>query len=143
MSVHDLFAGTTSLKGFPGMLIPDFGFLYDRDVFRGENKTLPGTPGEIASADGLTVDYYDMVIGFHIEGDTDAQLMTRIASLRATLNASNGLYVLTRRLPLATSPFYFEDSCNGQYRGLDWPDTSNALDIEGRIVLRNLDGGWS
>lgn len=143
MSVHDLYVGSTptSVKGITGLLVDDWGGIYDVDVFRGVNKTIPGLPGETGV--DLVRDAYDFAVAFHLAGTTDHALVTNIGTLRTALNSSGGTYTLTRRLPQSGSPFYNEDTCLGQFRGLVWTDTINPLDISGVMTFRNLDGAWA
>lgn len=141
MTVHDLYLGATSFKGLTGVQSPDFGGLYDVDVFRGSNKVIPGLDGETGV--DLVRDAYDFPVPFHIKQPTDAELVAAIAGLRAALNASGGRYTLTRRLPQTLTPFYADTTCNGQYRGLTWTDTEDPLTAIGVVVFRNLDGAWA
>jgi hypothetical protein len=141
VSVHDLYVNGTSFKGLSGVLVPDWGCLYDVDVFRGENKVVPGLPGEVGV--DLVRDAYNFSFDFDVAGATDAELVSRIAAVRAVLVASGGTYTLTRRLPQTLTPFYNDDTCLGQFRGLEWVDTVNPLDIRGRVTFRNLDGAWA
>lgn len=140
MSVHDLYVGATSVKGLSGILVPDWGGLYDIDVYRGEDKTFPGMPGQ--SGVEATRDAYVFQIAFNLKGADEAGLQTNIGALRA-LWSSSVLFTATRRLPQALTPFYVAKTCNAKYQGLVWTDTTHPLDIAGVLSIKNLDGEWT
>ena len=149
-SYEDLLVGSgtpTSLKGMPGVEFvttdnsdPWAGFLVEAPL-RGQNKVLPGTPGEVGA--DLVADAFDFSIGpFVIKGATRPEFLSRLAAVRALFVAVN--VTLTRRMEtLAVDPFYEDDSCNGQYRGLTVTGTPSPTEADVVLALRNLDGGWS
>jgi hypothetical protein len=135
----DFLISTTSFRSLTGVITDDLGGLLDQDVLRGENDIIDGAPGE----QGVTLvrAAYDFAIPFNVKGSTRVALFANIASIRGMFTLAPQTFI--RRRPKTASPFYEDHTCNGQYRGLVWQDTSNPLDIGGTLLLRNLDGSWS
>lgn len=136
---EDLRTSVGSLKAVPGILVDDWAGLLDVDVFRGDNKLIPGLPGRVGVE--LVRDSYEFTVPFALQGGTRAELLTRISTVRALFPTT--LLTLTRRQSTDTTPFYAATTCAGQYRGLAWTDTANPLDISGVLTFTNLDGVWA
>jgi hypothetical protein len=146
---EDLLVGSgtpTSLKGMSGVEFvttdnsdPWAGFLLE-GPFRGENDIIDGMPGEVGAL--LVRDAYEFSIGpFTISGADRPTFLANLAGVRGLFAGQNVL--LTRRLTAALTPFYTDDSCNGQYLGLSIVGTPTPTEVDVVLNLRNLDGEWS
>lgn len=140
---EDLYSGTGWLSSVSTLVITDLTGLLDQDSFRGENDIIDGMPGEVGNP--LVRAAYDFPVPFRLSGATLPALYANVASLRGLFATSLATY--TRRLTKATTPFYVDTTCNGQYLGLTWTRAGEedlaALDIGGVLNFRNLDGEWT
>ena len=136
---ENLHTGTGWLLDVPGILVADWSGLLPVRAYRGGNKALPKMPGEVGAE--LTLDAYDFTVPFSLKGATRPELYDRIDTLLALFPTT--LSTLTRRRTAAATPFYVDDTANGQFRGLVWTNTDSHLDIDGVLSFRNLDGEWT
>lgn len=157
--VDTLMVAGTDVQSVPGFAITDLTGLLFTGPYRGDNEPLDGMDGEVAPAGTKPVDAFDFPLPFSlgpengsgVVASTAAGMRVQFLANRASLLAlfPTNLRTFTRRLTKATTPFYVDDTCNGELKSITWTTRigddgdPDPFSVDGVLNLRNRDGGWS